>query len=176
MGRVGSNAIGHFRVRARQLTPPALTEVRSVTPIGSPRTVFRFSIRFTSKTRTSQQLVLRRRARAGGTSRQTDSPIAVVAGHVSHGGGLLLHTRLSTRHCLSRSRRVVSAGNAHSLSLDTVRSAAHLQSGCRKESARARQHFDARRSAATLARQSIRSRAAGICSHGLRNHCHPVCG
>ena len=101
---------------------------------------------------------------------------AMVESDVPHRRRLLLDARISAGHRVSRGRRArarrdVDSGHPHARGR-----AAGLQQSRRRQPERPGQHLDARRSAAALARQGVRPRAARICGDRLRHHHHAVGG
>ena len=117
-------------------------------------------------------LVLRRARRTGRPSRTTRSSGRLVEGDVPHRCRLFFDARLPARHRLSRRGLPVSDRHADSRPAHAVWRPSHLCARGGPQPARAGQHFHARGSAPTLARQSLRPRAARVCGNGLRHHHH----
>ena len=110
------------------------------------------------------------------TARAAHPSGAVVEGDVPDGRRLLLDARIPAGHRVYRGRRARTDRDDDPRRPHARRRAAGLQPGRRREPERPGQHLDARRSAAALARQGVRPRAARIRGHRLRHHHHALGG
>ena len=103
-----------------------------------------------------------------------DPPGAMVESDVPHRRRLLLDARISAGHRVSRGRRARARRDVDSRHPHARGRAAGLQQSRGREPERSGQHLDARRSAAALAGQGVRPRAARVRGDGFRHHHHPV--